>query len=77
MTSSSRKKPQTTMCSPKNLEMVEVKSGVNEKRWRVHKKREHTMNKRGKPKRERTQRTRGANLGVVEVQSRDHVCAHK
>jgi len=44
------------------------------------KKREHTKNKRGKPKRERKQKTRGANLGVVVVQRRAHVkiwCAHK
>ena len=39
-----------------------------------------TKNKWGKPKRESTKRTRGANLGVIEVQSRAHVkimCAHK
>ena len=44
------------------------------------KKRGHIKNKRGKPKRESTQRTRGENLGVVEVQSRAHEkiwCAHK
>ena len=35
-----------------------MQSGVNEKRWCVHKKREHSKNKRG------------ANLGVVEVKSR-------
>jgi hypothetical protein len=33
--------------------MVEVQSGVNEKRWGVQKKREH-INKRGKLKREST-----------------------
>ena len=43
------------------------------------KKREHTKNKRGKPQKREDTTTGGANLGVVEVQSRAHVkilCAH-
>ena len=47
------------------------------------KKREHTKNKRGNVQanqKEKGLRTRGTNLGVVEVQSRAHEkiwCAHK
>ena len=58
---------------------IEIERAHKEEQEEQTKKREHTTNKRGKPKRERTQRIRGANLGVVEVQSRAHEkiwCAH-
>ena len=86
MTSGSSKRPQTTMCSPKKIsewssaEMAKAQKERAHKQEGQTKKREHIKNKRGKPKRESTQRTRGANLGVVEVQRRAHVkiwCAHK